>query len=65
MTNLNTIGEIGLIDRIRQATPAPIHPETVRGIGDDAAVFDWGDDYGLLTTDMLVEGIHFDLTYVP
>ena len=65
MTNLNTIGEIGLIDRIRQATPAPLHPETVRGIGDDAAVFDWGNDYGLLTTDMLVEGIHFDLTYVP
>ena len=65
MTDLNTIGEIGLIDRIRQATPAPTHPETVRGIGDDAAVFDWGDDYGLLTTDMLVEGIHFDLTYVP
>ncbi|UHG91471.1 thiamine-phosphate kinase [Spirosoma oryzicola] len=65
MTDLNTIGEIGLIERIRQATPAPAHAETVRGIGDDAAVFDWGDDYGLLATDMLVEGIHFDLTYVP
>lgn len=65
MTDLNTLGEIGLIDRIRQATPAPNHPETVLGIGDDAAVFDWGDDYGLLATDLLVEGIHFDLTYVP
>lgn len=65
MTDLNKIGEIGLIERIRQATTAPTHTETIRGIGDDAAVFDWGNDYGLLSTDMLVEGIHFDLTYVP
>ena len=65
MTDLNTLGEIGLIERIRQTTPTPAHSETIRGIGDDAAVFDWGNDYGLLSTDMLVEGIHFDLTYVP
>ncbi len=65
MTDLNTLGEIGLIDRIRQTVPAPKHPETVLGIGDDAAVFDWGDDYGLLATDLLNEGIQFDLTYVP
>ena len=65
MTDLNTVGEVGLIERIRQSTPAPTHVETVRGIGDDAAVFDWGTDYGLLATDTLVEGIHFDLTYVP
>ncbi|GAB4001888.1 thiamine-phosphate kinase [Spirosoma daeguense] len=65
MTDLNTLGEIGLIERIKTATPAPTHPETIYGIGDDAAVFDWVTDYGLLTTDMLVEGIHFDLTYVP
>ncbi len=66
MTDLNALGEIGLIDRIRQATPAPTHPETVLGIGDDAAVFTWDDaHYGLLATDVLVEGIHFDLTYVP
>lgn len=65
MTDLNTIGEIGLIERIRQATAEPAHAETVRGIGDDAAVFAWGDAYGLLATDMLVEGIHFDLMYVP
>ena len=65
MTDLNTLGEIGLIERIRQTTPKPTHKETIRGIGDDAAVFDWGDDFGLLCTDMLVEGIHFDLTYVP
>jgi len=65
MTDLNTIGELGLIERIRQTTPVPAHTETIRGIGDDAAVFDWGTDYGLLATDMLVEGIHFDLMYVP
>ena len=65
MTDLNSLGEIGLIERIRQATPKPAHKETIQGIGDDAAVFDWGDDFGLLCTDMLVEGIHFDLTYVP
>ncbi|WP_338874191.1 thiamine-phosphate kinase [Spirosoma sp. SC4-14] len=65
MTDLNTIGELGLIERIRQATPTPTHAETIRGIGDDAAVFEWGNDYGLLATDMLVEGIHFDLMYVP
>ncbi|WP_018618550.1 thiamine-phosphate kinase [Spirosoma luteum] len=65
MTDLNTLGEIGLIDRIRQTIPKPTHKETIQGIGDDAAVFDWGDDFGLFCTDMLVEGIHFDLTYVP
>lgn len=65
MTDLNTVGEVGLIERIQRSTPPPTHPETVRGIGDDAAVFDWGTDYGLLATDTLVEGIHFDLTYVP
>ena len=65
MTDLNALGEIGLIDRIRQATPQSQHPETIRGIGDDAAVFDWGDSYGLFCTDVLVEGVHFDLTYVP
>ncbi|AQG81337.1 thiamine-phosphate kinase [Spirosoma montaniterrae] len=65
MTDLNTLGEIGLIDRIKQATPIPTQPDTIRGIGDDAAVFDWGDQYGLLATDLLIEGVHFDLTYVP
>ena len=38
---------------------------SVFGIGDDAAVIDCGDDYGLLSSDMLVEGIHFDLSYAP
>ncbi len=65
MTDLNTLGPIGLRQRIQQNTPAPAHPETVRGMGDDAAVFNWGNDYGLFATELLLEGIHFDLTYVP
>ncbi|MBO0950176.1 thiamine-phosphate kinase [Fibrella forsythiae] len=66
MTTLDTLGELGLIDRIRKETPAAIHPGTIRGIGDDAAVFALSDsEFGLLSTDMLLEGIHFDLTYMP
>jgi len=66
MTTLDTIGEIGLIDRIRKETPSPVQPGTIRGIGDDAAVFALSDsEFGLLSTDMLLEGIHFDLTYMP
>ena len=66
MTDLKELGEFGLIDRIQRALPAIHNPETIRGIGDDAAVFDFGaTEYGLISTDMLLEGIHFDLTYVP
>ena len=66
MTPLQTIGERGLIQRIQQNTAAPTQPGTLRGIGDDAAVFALDDQHlGLLTTDLLIEGIHFDLTYMP
>jgi thiamine-monophosphate kinase len=66
MTPLSTLGERGLIDRIQQANPALVQPSTVEGIGDDAAVFTIdAQTLGLLSTDMLVEGIHFDLAYVP
>lgn len=66
MTTLDSIGEFGLIDRINSNAALIRQPGTVRGIGDDAAVFDLNEvDYGLFATDMLLEGIHFDLTYVP
>ena len=66
MTTLDTLGEIGLINRIRKETPPATQPSTIRGIGDDAAVFALSDaELGLLSTDMLLEGIHFDLTYMP
>lgn len=61
---IKELGEFGLIDRIRRKFPIT-HKNSVCGIGDDAAVMDAGDEYLLLSTDMLVEGIHFDLTYTP
>lgn len=61
---IKQLGEFGLIDRIRQRFSLQ-QPTSVFGIGDDAAVMEGGDRYLLLCTDMLVEGIHFDLTYTP
>jgi thiamine-monophosphate kinase len=63
-TELSAIGEFGLIKHI--ATLVAIKNEsTVKGIGDDAAVISYGDRQVVVSTDMLVEGIHFDLSYVP
>lgn len=63
-TEIGQVGEFGLIDRLAAFNPA-VQPSTIRGIGDDAAVIDAGDHYALISTDMLLEGIHFDLRYVP
>lgn len=62
---ISQLGEFGLIDRIsRQFTPK--NESSLKGIGDDAAVIQTsGDECMLVSTDMLVEGIHFDLSYVP
>ena len=64
-TEIATLGEFGLIDHLTSDI-TPINPETVLGVGDDAAIlrFD-GEEEVLVTTDLLMEGIHFDLTYVP
>ncbi len=62
---INQLGEFGLINRIRQKFATSHHVHTVVGIGDDAAVIDAGEDFLLVSTDMLVEGIHFDLAYMP
>ena len=61
---INQLGEFGLIDRIRRKFSLD-NAHSVFGIGDDAAVLDGGEDFILLSTDMLVEGIHFDLAYMP
>lgn len=63
-TDISQIGEFGLIDRINQRFPLT-NSGSVVGIGDDAAVIDAGDRYMVVTTDMLLEGIHFDLSYTP
>lgn len=64
-TELSTLGEFGLIDRLHSQFQN-INPKTIKGIGDDAAVIDTDSDfYTLVSTDMLLEGVHFDLSYVP
>ncbi len=63
-TELRELGEFGIIESIRKKTQLQ-HPSSVLGIGDDAAVIDSGEHYTLVTTDMLLEGIHFDLSYMP
>lgn len=63
-TEIGEIGEFGLIDKISSSAHQQL-PTTIKGIGDDASVHDAGDKYILLSTDMLHEGIHFDLSYMP
>ena len=63
-TELEKLGEFGLIDRITKDTVIH-HDSTIKGVGDDAAVIDVGDKFILVSTDMLVEGVHFNLMYAP
>lgn len=63
-TELSQLGEFGLIDRLTRDFPIQ-NPQTQKGVGDDAAVLSFGDKKVLVTTDLLLEGIHFDLRYVP
>lgn len=63
-TELEDLGEFGLIKHLSTHIKNT-NPDTVLGIGDDAAVIDGGDHYTLITTDMLMEGVHFDLSYSP
>ncbi len=65
-TELGTLGEFGLIDRIKSNFTNHLNTSTIKGIGDDCAVIDIDNENALLiSTDMLVEGVHFDLSYTP
>lgn len=63
-TEISTIGEFGLIDRLTNNLEK-INSSTVAGVGDDGAVVRYPDTDVIVSTDLLVEGVHFDLTYVP
>ena len=63
-TELSELGEFGLIKHLTKNLSLK-HTTTKKGAGDDAAVMDFGSDKTVITSDMLLEGVHFDLSYVP
>lgn len=64
VTPVSALGEFGLIERLTQNLQH-VNPSTVKGVGDDAAVINNGNQQTVVTTDLLVEGIHFDVMYTP
>ncbi len=62
-TDLEKLGEFGLIDHLTQGFPIN-HKSTLKGVGDDAAVLDFKGKT-IVSTDLLIEGVHFDLSYMP
>ena len=63
-TDLSELGEFGLIDHLTRYLTIN-QPSTKIGIGDDAAVLNFEGDQTVVTTDLLVEGVHFDLSFMP
>jgi len=63
-TEIATLGEFGLIRHLTDKLPV-FNDSTIKGIGDDAAIINNKDDSTLVTTDLMLEGVHFDLTYFP
>ncbi len=63
-TPIKQLGEFGLIEHLTKGVKTK-NNTTVKGIGDDAAVIDKGNNFQLVSTDLLVEGVHFDLAYMP
>ena len=63
-TEISDLGEFGLIRRMTKDLNHQ-QPSTLRGVGDDAAVLDPMGKRVVVTTDMLCEGVHFDLSYAP
>jgi len=64
LRSIEELGEFALIDHLTKAFK-PTRSETLKGIGDDAALLEMGDQKAVISTDMLVEGIHFNLSYMP
>jgi thiamine-monophosphate kinase len=64
MPSISELGEFGLIDRLTKDLKIK-NKSTIKSVGDDAAVLDYGKKQAVLTTDLLIEGIHFDLSYTP
>ncbi len=63
-TEISSLGEFGLIDRLTRNIELQ-HASSVLGVGDDAAVIDHFGKQTVITTDLLIEGVHFDLSYTP
>lgn len=63
-TDIGQLGEFGLIDHLTEKIQLK-NPSTQMGVGDDAALIDHGDFLSVVSTDLLIEGIHFDLMYTP
>jgi len=63
-TSIESLGEFGLINHLTKNVKIK-NESSIFGIGDDAAVIDIGDKYQLISTDLLIEGVHFNLAYAP
>jgi thiamine-monophosphate kinase len=63
-TSLEQLGEFGLIEHLTKDFPINLK-STIKGIGDDAAVLNFEDARTIVTNDLLIEGVHFDLSYMP
>ena len=63
-TGLDQLGEFELIKHLTKNFTLQ-HKSTIKGIGDDAAVLDFKDKKAVISTDLLIEGVHFDLSYMP
>jgi len=63
-TSLSELGEFGLIKHLTDSVKLT-HKSSVKGVGDDAAVLQFNKKQILVTTDLLIEGVHFDLSYMP
>ena len=63
-TEINELGEFGLIDHLTKDIILK-HKSSIQGVGDDAAIIDIGKEYMIISTDLLLENVHFDLSYFP